>query len=487
MIKKEILEDKSGHEDVINNDTSFNLSNRNERIHKICQKRLINNEEDDDGEVSRAKKIKTINDWIKLENDDSTDSNSDTLSSFENDTKIKKKISYSFTIEGLRNNSSGIDESENEWDSAYKKEEALLTRNRKKLQKLKIKLIHEVPPQHMIGNYAGCRGLKDHEKILFETYGPLRKGPFSLEEDKIIKNNWKKFCKLHNWKKDDIEPFISVKYRRQFYIPCLKERQKFVQFLANGLPWRSLFSVNQRFKIMYQKRISQRYTSSEDKKIIDYVEKQKNNTKKSKIFLNLGRILNRTRLSVWTHYKFVLKNRCVQDGENISTSKPVWTLSLLTRYINELLQITECDCIEELKNAMIPKIIWIKLEKKLNISYRKLKYFWVSQLHMQLFYPNIIYINDIKIQLIEYMYIKGIASRREIIWSNILKYFDGMTAYFLNAILFSLMKESDVKECKKKSFLDAIEYLYEKKIPEIQNTKFDKYLPRIKYTMNESI
>lgn len=31
-------------------------------------------------------------------------------------------------------------------------------------------------------------------------------------------------------------------------------------------------------------------------------------------------------------------------------------------------------------------------------------------------------------------------------------------------------------------FSDAIEYLYEKKIPEIKNYKLDRYLPRIQYT-----
>ncbi|XP_014612582.1 PREDICTED: uncharacterized protein LOC106791461 [Polistes canadensis] len=481
IVKEEILEDESDSEYFANIDTYFNFSNTNERIHKICQKRSINNDEEDEGERSSAKRKKTTKNGIKLRNDGPNDSDSHTLSSFKDNTKKKKKISYSFTVERLNNNSDEIDES-----TIGMEEEALLKINKKKLKNLDIKLIHNVPGQHMIGNYSGSRGLKEYEKRLFETYGPLRRGHFSVEEDKIIKRNWKKFCELHNWEEDNVEPFISAKHSRQFYIPCRIERQKFVQFLANGLPWRCLFSVNTRFKMLFQNRTNQRYTSNEDKLILDYVKKHEDSLEKSKIFLNLANTLNRTRLSVWSHYDIVLKNRNIQEEENISKSKPVWTLSLITKYVNELLQITKCDCIEELKNAIIPRIIWIKLGNKLNISYKRLKYFWAAQLHMQLFCPKIIYVNDIKIQLIEYMYVKGITSRREIIWSNILKYFDGMTSYFLNQILSSLMMESDVKERKKMSFLDAIEYLYEKKIPEIENDKLDKYLPRIIYTINES-
>lgn len=82
-------------------------------------------------------------------------------------------------------------------------------------------------------------------------------------------------------------------------------------------------------------------------------------------------------------------------------TKPVWTLSLIKKYIKKLLRLTLCDDIQELKNAIIPKVVWKELEKKLNINYKTLKNFWILQLHMQLFCPNIIYMNDIKIQLIE--------------------------------------------------------------------------------------
>ncbi|KAL2711969.1 transcription termination factor 1-like isoform X1 [Vespula squamosa] len=54
-----------------------------------------------------------------------------------------------------------------------------------------------------------------------------------------------------------------------------------------------------------------------------------------------------------------------------------------------------------------------------------------------------------------------------------------MTSSFLNKTFIYLMKEFDVRKYRRKN---AIEYLYEKRIPEIKNHKLDRYLPRIQYT-----
>ncbi|KAI4497413.1 hypothetical protein M0802_007424 [Mischocyttarus mexicanus] len=62
----------------------------------------------------------------------------------------------------------------------------------------------------MIERHAGSRGLKDDEKKLFEKYWPLRNGYFTLQEDKIIKNNWKMFCK------GSITPIFSIKKMEDF-------------------------------------------------------------------------------------------------------------------------------------------------------------------------------------------------------------------------------------------------------------------------------
>lgn len=62
---------------------------------------------------------------------------------------------------------------------------------------------------------------------------------------------------------------------------------------------------------------------------------------------------------------------------------------------------TSSEDIGELKNAILPKPIWQQMEEKLNIHENVLKTFWQHRLHLQLFSTGSIYLNDIKIKLIE--------------------------------------------------------------------------------------
>lgn len=61
---------------------------------------------------------------------------------------------------------------------------------------LHIELVHKVPPQHKI-EITGAHTTTEREKRLFEKYGPLRKGPYSPVEDKVITQNWDMFCKVY--------------------------------------------------------------------------------------------------------------------------------------------------------------------------------------------------------------------------------------------------------------------------------------------------
>lgn len=78
-----------------------------------------------------------------------------------------------------------------------------------------------------------------------------------------------------------------------------------------------------------------------------------------------------------------------------------WTLPLIKKFIDALLNVTVSEDIRELKDATFPKPVWKKMEEKLNINENVLRTYWQHQLHLQLFSTDPIYLNDIKIQLIE--------------------------------------------------------------------------------------
>lgn len=268
--------------------------------------------------------------------------------------------------------------------------------NIKKLSELCIKLIHKVPPQHKIER-TGSNAPTNREKMLFQKHGPIRKGSYTPVEDKIIRKNWKKFCKLHDWNVAITKPFLCWRHNDRYYINKVEERQKFVQFLANGLPWRTLHSVHSRFKVLYRNKITRtRYTSKEDKKILRYMRNKldKRDTKYSE----LAKLLRRTRRSVWKRYQY-LKNRIQNKSETELDVR--WTLPLIRKFIKALLSVTLSEDIRELKDAALPKPVWQKMEEKLNIHEKVLRTFWQHQLHLQLFSVDPIYLNDIKIQLIE--------------------------------------------------------------------------------------
>lgn len=65
------------------------------------------------------------------------------------------------------------------------------------------------------------------------------------------------------------------------------------------------------------------------------------------------------------------------------------------------MELTLSNDVKELKHLLILECIWKKMEEILGVNYESLKNFWYCRLHLQLFYPQTIYLNDMKIKLIE--------------------------------------------------------------------------------------
>lgn len=78
-----------------------------------------------------------------------------------------------------------------------------------------------------------------------------------------------------------------------------------------------------------------------------------------------------------------------------------WTLPLVKKFIRTLLNVTLSEDVEELKYITLSIPVWQKMEDELDIDKTVLKAFWQHQLHLQLFSTGPIYLNNIKIQLIE--------------------------------------------------------------------------------------
>ncbi|XP_014230326.1 uncharacterized protein LOC106654811 [Trichogramma pretiosum] len=179
---------------------------------------------------------------------------------------------------------------------------------RLKLASLEIRLRHQPLPQHCVEKTAGTRTLKPFEKEQFEQYVKIRNGPWSEDEDLEIKRNWRDFCTDHDWDPKNPKPFLQMKYKNKEFYMSLRNRKMFMRFLANGLDDRTLYSVFQRFKVLYDKHKISKYSEFEDQTILDYMKDYKVEPEgRNRVFADLAIILKRTRASVWRRYRALCK------------------------------------------------------------------------------------------------------------------------------------------------------------------------------------
>ncbi|XP_076636979.1 uncharacterized protein LOC143349527 [Colletes latitarsis] len=176
------------------------------------------------------------------------------------------------------------------------------------LRYLQIQLRNPVLPQHEIESRAGSRPPTHYEIKRFEEISPLRRGCYDPSEDEIITSNWQSFCKLHNWKYEKVQPFLLLREQNKTYIRSKRERRKFVQFLADGLPNRTLYSVYHRFRVLYANHVQRRFLPDEDRMILDHLEHNTKLDEKRK-YSDLAKVLKRTRASIWRRYKILKKKR----------------------------------------------------------------------------------------------------------------------------------------------------------------------------------
>ena len=83
-----------------------------------------------------------------------------------------------------------------------------------------------------------------------------------------------------------------------------------------------------------------------------------------------------------------------EDDDNV-------LLKFCQKLLNNLLELTISSDIMQLKNAVIPSVVWAELEKRMKVDSIKLKKFWLLQMHIQLFSSNLIRLKDLQIQIIK--------------------------------------------------------------------------------------
>ncbi|XP_014237580.1 uncharacterized protein LOC106659515 [Trichogramma pretiosum] len=390
-----------------------------------------------------------------------------------------------------------------------------------KLENLTIQLQHVVPPQHLIKQRTISRCTPRSKMIEFEKYCKMKKGAFSTVEDSIIIKNWKMFCQVHEWDEDVVEPFLRTKYGGKFYIKNKEQRQNFVRFLANGLPWRSLFSVFSRFRSLFHKRKNGTYSSIEDEQILAFIDGNKKMDKELK-WVQLGEKMCRDPKSIAKRYvrlkkmanKKATKIHCSSSSsfhsrkdkklskssiiitknapnlkkfkENTVEKFVTWSPQLVTIFIDNLLKVSAVEDLRKLKNVEIHNEVWSELEKLMKIDKKVLENFWNLRLHMQLFSSTPIYLDDLKIALIQFFHQSDFNNFGDIKWKRVCEHFDGITVHFLKKLWNYLLGYAQTK-ITSPDYNDLVNYLYLMHISEIRKNTTEAFLPLLYYKKNNLI
>ncbi|KAJ9595580.1 hypothetical protein L9F63_013248 [Diploptera punctata] len=295
---------------------------------------------------------------------------------------------------------------------------------KKKLTKLDIRLSHDIPKSHTIDMSLTKVPKKENRHSLIKLRVKLNDN-YDPEEDKIIEKNWKQFCKEYEF--EDPHPFMVIHHDYRGYI-TRDQHVKFVQYLGNGLPLRTLYSIYSRFCYLYTKTKSGRYSEDEDNFII--LHYMRGNEEKA--LSTISGVLGRTKKSVWLRIK-VLR----QQHKGIMR----WNMKYANDVVKQLMLATKTENIKDLENKKISREIWIQVGKKCSIHPKTVKQFWENKLSTMLYAQKPIYLSEVRIKLLRRLFKSDISNWNQINWSDIAKTdFEGVHPKFLKSVFKKLLK-----------------------------------------------
>ncbi|XP_073983311.1 uncharacterized protein isoform X2 [Rhodnius prolixus] len=169
-----------------------------------------------------------------------------------------------------------------------------------KLQKLQIKIAWKLSPFHEDYTFLHNGEFSYADKCSLSNTN-LMEGPFEIEENEAIVNQWKTFCKLYGFNSSkDFRGFLPRSYDLKRPSPLPKRQKlKFVQFLAKDLPDRLLHTVYARFIAMFKHYCKGRFKSEEDELLLIFMKYSNNR----RIYSILSSILHRSRFTIYRRMK----------------------------------------------------------------------------------------------------------------------------------------------------------------------------------------
>ncbi|XP_031769159.2 uncharacterized protein LOC113518517 [Galleria mellonella] len=268
------------------------------------------------------------------------------------------------------------------------------------------------------------RPLKEPEEQHDETYNT---DSMSKEEIDLIHKNWRKFKKkydipnkiicLARWKNKG-----KSRHSRELHV-----KHFVVAYLARGLK-RNLYQVLRHIMTYYGSPVKGDYSAFEEKLMdicFQYEPKH--------AVVILSKVLGREPRGIYKRLGYTVDVKPQRK-------KLKWTLPLATKFLNLLLEYSNCS-LEELKHKKIEKSIWLKLEKDIDQQYIYLQSFWHDTLKVQLFVKEYITLRSLRKKIFKKLKKSTYQVWPDIRWKELVKEFsDGYTHRFLYRIAYNTIK-----------------------------------------------
>ncbi|XP_025412502.1 probable ATP-dependent helicase PF08_0048 [Sipha flava] len=243
------------------------------------------------------------------------------------------------------------------------------------------------------------------EKIK-ELNPSIKLGVFNEDEDNLIKKYWLKF--QQEYKISDVRPFLPNGLDIALHS---SERLSFIRYISVELPNRLLYSVYNRFVVLFDKRIidKQSFREVEDRLIM-----QVNNcvaVRNKYTVLNL--LLNRTKQQLIRRSNFIKLHPSCKE-------RIIWNIEKRQELFSKILLETNTTNWTDLENLKIKKPTWIKVAKNFSvpISDEKVRVQW-KFLSTMLFCKQPICYSTFKLNLLKLLLQKNVKYWSDINWNEI--------------------------------------------------------------------
>ncbi|NXW16099.1 TTF1 factor, partial [Circaetus pectoralis] len=298
-------------------------------------------------------------------------------------------------------------------------------------------------------------------------------GRFSQKENNQIRKNVEEFLSITGIDSAEKLLFTSRYPEDKETISRLKAEHLFCEKLSEGIPrpWRLIYYRAR--KMFDPNNYKGRYTKEEKEKLKKYHAMHGNDWKK------ISEMMSRSNLSVAMKYSEIKSAINYGPWSKEETQKLMHAVEEVIRKRMEMEDANSLSSLEKSnrdlsidREKLYQRLPWTEIEAKVGTRYwRQCKQKWTTILTKKMTEGQQLYRGtkrlEAKINLIKRLYEMKVEDANEVNWEELSNTIGDVPRAYVQAKFYKL-KVSCVPSWQKKTFSEIVDYLFEKKLPELE-------------------